>query len=66
MKKNFMKLAAVFIVMVNLFCGCQPNNKNVASNYNSKVQQEQPSQYGENDKPWGDYNYKKVGVLKNL
>lgn len=59
-----------FIILTSLLCGCSSNNKVGGKNQETTVQEEEKteraSEYGEDDKPWGEYNYKKAGVLKDL
>ena len=56
------------IILTTLLCGCS-TDKTVASKneeVTQEVKTERPSEYSEDDKPWGDYNYKKIGVITNL
>lgn len=69
MRKNLFKIVSTLVIMTSLFCGCGAANKKSVDTATSKTttsQQEKASEYGEADKPWGDNNYKKAGVIKNL
>ena len=56
------------IILTTLLCGCSTDKKVTTKNQEvtQEVKTERPSEYSEDDKPWGDYNYKNIGVISNL
>lgn len=70
MKKYLLKIISIFFIAASLLCGCSTNNKIVSNKDETTTKEEEKSEraseYGENDKPWGEYNYKNIGVIKNL
>ena len=73
MKKDLLKIMSGFIILTTLLCGCSTDKKVATKNEEvteeetiAEEKTERPSEYGEDDKPWGDYNYKNIGVITNL
>lgn len=60
MQKNLFGIISTFIIIASLFCGCEVNkNQDIA-------EIGEASEFGEFDMPWGECNYKKTGVIKDL
>ena len=68
MKKDLLKIMSGLIILTTLLCGCSTDKKVTTKNQEvtQEVKTERPSEYSEDDKPWGDYNYKNIGVISNL
>lgn len=69
MKKNIFKIVSTFIIISSLFCGCASKNEAnlaVATSGQDSSLEERASEYKEDDNPWGEHNYKKVGVIVNI